>query len=275
MPTGPDLDAYFERIQWNGSTDATYATLAGLLAAHVSRIPFENLDVLLGNGVRLDLPALEAKLVRGRRGGYCFEHATLFAAVLEALGFDVARHTARVVLVLPRHLAPRGHMCLTVRLPEGTFVVDPGFGGLAPRVPVPLAGGAQAEGAPAQYGDEVHWMVRDGGAWVLRTRVGDKTSDCWIAELAGDNLIDFEVGNHWAASYRDSPFVHRMMLRAYTPEGRVGVMNRDVTELRGGTATTRVLPDRGALRTLLREAFGFDLPAVERLRVPAVPEWSG
>src|SRR4051812_11919175 len=128
-----DLDAYFARIQWGGPTHASYGTLAGMLAAHVTRIPFENLDVLLGKPIRLDMGALQPKLVGARRGGYCFEHVTLFAAVLERLGFAPIRHTARVVLVVPRHLAPRGHMLLTVKLPEGTFVVDPGFGGLAPR----------------------------------------------------------------------------------------------------------------------------------------------
>lgn len=50
-------------------------------------IPFENLDILLGMPIRLDLQGVQLKLVDTRRGGYCFEHVTLFAAVLEALGF--------------------------------------------------------------------------------------------------------------------------------------------------------------------------------------------
>src|SRR4051794_6880189 len=111
-----DLDTYFDRIQWGGPTHAGYDTLAGMLAAHVRRIPFENLDVLLGKPIRLDMEALQAKLVGERRGGYCFEHVTLFAAVLDRLGFAPVRHTARVVLVVPRHLAPRGHMLVTVKL---------------------------------------------------------------------------------------------------------------------------------------------------------------
>ena len=60
---------------------------------------------------------------------------TLFAAVLEALGFQPVRHTARVVLYLPRTASPRTHMLLTVAVEGGRFVVDPGFGGFAPRRP--------------------------------------------------------------------------------------------------------------------------------------------
>src|SRR4029079_725996 len=134
-----DLDRYFSRIRYGGPTRVDQRTLAALVLAHMSTIAFENLDVLLGRGIRLDLDGLQAKLVTAGRGGYCFEHGTLFAAVLEALGFRPVRHLARVVVALPRDLAPRNHMMLSVDVPEGRFVVDPGFGALAPRVPVPLA----------------------------------------------------------------------------------------------------------------------------------------
>ncbi|HEX4598399.1 MAG TPA: arylamine N-acetyltransferase [Burkholderiaceae bacterium] len=264
-----DLDAYFERIGWGGPTRPDYDTLAGLLGAHMARIPFENLEVLLGRPVRLDLEALQRKLVQARRGGYCFEHSTLLAAVLEQLGFAPVRHTARVVLVLPRHESPRTHMVLTVPLREGTFILDPGFGALAPRTPVRLA-----DTAPVHTGHEAHWMARAQGEWVLRAKVGEKVADCWVSSLEPDNLVDFEVGNHYTATHPMSPFVNRIMMRALTPNGRVTVMNRDVTVRDGGTSTSSQLADRVALRGLLAGHFGFDLPEVERLRVPSIPEWS-
>ena len=55
------LDAYFQRIGWSGGRDPTLATLAGLIAAHTAHIPFENLDVLLGRTVRLDLESLQER----------------------------------------------------------------------------------------------------------------------------------------------------------------------------------------------------------------------
>ena len=264
-----DLDAYFDRIGWGGPTTLHDDTLAGLLGAHMSRIPFEALDVLLGRPVRLELDALQQKLVADRRGGYCFEHATLFAAVLEELGFEPARHTARVVLIVPRDASPRTHMVLTVPTPEGTFIVDPGLGGLAPRVPVPLIDGAQA-----RADHEVHWMACDRNRWTLRTRSGENTVDCWVSSLEADNLIDFEVGNHYTATHPMSPFRNRIVLRALTQSGRVTVMNRDVTVRNGGESRSYQLADRAHLRGLLAEHFGFDLPEVERLRVPTIPEWS-
>jgi N-hydroxyarylamine O-acetyltransferase len=263
-----DFDAYVERIQYSGRTDPGFDTLAGLLRAHMAAIPFENLDVLFGRPVRLDLDGVQGKLVRARRGGYCFEHATLFAAVLERLGFHPVRHTARVVLFAPRTQSPRTHMFLTVPLGEGTFVVDPGFGAFAPCVPIVLG-----EGTAALLGLATHWMARDEEVWVLRTQSGGKTLDCWVSTLDHDNLVDFEVGNHFTATHPTSPFVNRIMMRALTGDGRVTVMNRDLTIWRGNEAHAAQLADRTALRSLLVEHFGFDLPEVERLRVPSIPEW--
>jgi hypothetical protein len=40
-----------------------------------------------------------------------------------------------------------------------------------------------------------------------------------------------------------------------------------------GREETQVIESRAQLRAILKEDFGFDLPEVERLRVPAVSEW--
>src|SRR3569623_2061377 len=92
-----DVGAYLARIGWLGPMSPTAEVLGAILAAHMAAVPFENLDVLLGRGVRLDLASVEAKLVHARRGGYCFEHGRQKRAVFERLGLEVARHTARVV----------------------------------------------------------------------------------------------------------------------------------------------------------------------------------
>ena len=154
MTTTVGLDAYFQRIDWSGSRDPTLETLAGLIAAHTAHIPFENLDVLLGRTVCLDLESLQEKIVGGRRGGYCFEHAALFAAVLEALGFQVARHAARVVLFGPLAEAKRDHMFMTVAVEarhmlsipasDRSHPVSGAIGGIRHRVKRPIGCSATA-----------------------------------------------------------------------------------------------------------------------------------
>jgi N-hydroxyarylamine O-acetyltransferase len=224
--------------------------------------------VLLGRGVALDLASLEAKLVHAHRGGYCFEHATLFAAALEALGFAVERHIGRVVLATPRDAAPRTHMFVVVALDGARYVADPGFGSLAARVPVPLE-----DGRRAASGQDLHWMARDGDGWKLCAMSDGTAVDCWVSALDAVPFVDFVVGNHYTSTFPASPFVNRLMMRAVTDDGRVAIMNRDVTFRRGGDVERRQLADRRELRALVAAHFGFDMAEIERVAVPSVAEW--
>src|SRR4051812_17349400 len=97
-----DLKEYAARVGYTGEFTPTVETLKALHLAHATHIPFENLDVLLGRPIRLDIDSLWAKLVNGGRGGYCFEHNALFAGVLEAAGFRVRRLAGRVGAARPR-----------------------------------------------------------------------------------------------------------------------------------------------------------------------------
>ena len=144
----------------------------------------------------------------------------------------------------PRTAAARTHMILTVPVGGVRYVVDPGFGGLAPRVPLPLV----AVDSPSP--DAMHCMARYEGHWVLRARKDDAIVDCWATTLDADNPIDFEVGNHYTATHPASPFVNRLTLRAFTHDGQVSVMNRDVSIVANGTTRSERLADRAALRAV-------------------------
>ena len=235
----------------------------------MTRIPFENVDVLLGRGIRLDLDSITRKIVVERRGGYCFEQGTLFQSALERVGFRVTAHAARVLTILPRHQAPRTHMFLCVETERGPFVVDPGFGGQGPIVPVPLK-----EGVDVCDGGDRHRVVRRDDEWILEAHIDGTMKPLWTSSLEPQYPVDFELANHWVATSPASPFTTRLMLRALTPGGRTSVMNRDVTVLSAGRSEKYQLADRQALRALLGEHFGFDLPDVEQLKVPMIPEWS-
>ena len=125
-----DLDAYFRRVGYDGPQTATLATLRALHRLQPQAIAFENLDPLLRRPVRLDPASLQAKIVDGGRGGYCFEQNLLFAHVLRALGFRVQELTARVRWSVPPGVhTPRVHALLLVEAEDATYLADVGFGG--------------------------------------------------------------------------------------------------------------------------------------------------
>jgi len=145
-----DIDAYFERVGFAAAASRDLATLEALHRLHPMAIPFENLSTLLREPIPLDTPALLAKLVARRRGGYCFEHNQLFADVLRTLGFEVTTLAARVVWGrIGQSLGPRTHMVLRVRVGADDYLSDVGFGGLT------LTGPLQNETANAPISADV------------------------------------------------------------------------------------------------------------------------
>src|SRR5215831_16073567 len=132
-----DLPAYLARVGRPALPEPTEAALRDLHRAHVLAVPFENLDVIVGRGVDVSLPAVQAKLVGRRRGGYCFEHNALFAAVLDRAGFEVTRLAARVRMGAS-FVRPRTHMTLLARAEGRTWVTDVGFGADGMLEPIPF-----------------------------------------------------------------------------------------------------------------------------------------
>ena len=121
--------AYLGRIGMARPALADAAALRALHRAHQVAVPFENLSIHLPEPISLDEADLVDKIVRRRRGGFCYELNGLFALLLEALGAEVTRLAARVYGD-GRLGPPFDHLALAVRLPDGTgpWLADVGFG---------------------------------------------------------------------------------------------------------------------------------------------------
>jgi N-hydroxyarylamine O-acetyltransferase len=258
-----DLDAYLARIGERPPFAPTLEALGRLHRAHCSAIPFENLDILLGREVSLDLPILEAKLVRARRGGYCFEQNTLFQAALEALGFRVTALAARV-RAGTTEIRPRTHMLLRVDLPEGAFAADVGFGGDGPVHPIPFA-----EGAAIWVGAVGHRLRREGDLWVLEGNTAGGWTDLYAFTLEPHYPVDFAMANHFTSTHPRSPFVLNLTAQRSKPERRTILRNRDLVIREDGATMAMTVRDPEHLLEVLESHFDLVFPAGTRFRQPA------
>ncbi|HET9168333.1 MAG TPA: arylamine N-acetyltransferase [Actinospica sp.] len=251
-----DLDAYLARIGHTGSTAPTTEVLRALHRAHVAAIAFENVDVALGREIPLDPPALQRKLVSAGRGGYCFEHNLLFAAVLERLGFRVERHLARVRRggTAVRY---RAHAFLRVTTESGPWLVDVGFGDEGLLEPIAFTPDARLES-----GGWVWRLRNEGEQWVLQSLHRDTGwFDLYAWRFETHFRPDFEVSNHFTATHPRSTFVGRLIAMRGGPGLRHTLVDRElVTRHADGTVERAELGDATLLRTL-REVFGIRLTA--------------
>lgn len=119
------IDAYLKRIGLSEAPDVSLDGLETLQRAHLTAVPFENLDVFAHRGVGTDLEWSIPKIVDRQRGGWCFEVNGAFGALLTALGFTVTRRAATVLLDPPS--GEPSHLANEVQL-DGPYLVDVGFG---------------------------------------------------------------------------------------------------------------------------------------------------
>ncbi|WP_392672247.1 arylamine N-acetyltransferase [Streptomyces sp. LN785] len=261
-----DLDAYAARIGWAGERRPTAEVLRSVHRAHALGIPFENLDPVRGIVPSLALADLQAKLVHSARGGYCYEHNTLLAAALRALGFGITLLCARVRLgAAPGDVRPRTHMLMLAAVPgEPTpYIADVGFGASGALLePIPLVADAELHDAPRRH-RLVH-TPHEGplALWTLQSRTGAGAwEDLYAFTLEPFEAPDYEVINWHIATNPRSPFQHRVYVQRTTEDGHLALSGRTLTRTApDGTVTEQEPADGEEVLRVLAERFGIRLP---------------
>jgi N-hydroxyarylamine O-acetyltransferase len=254
-----DLDAYFTKIGYAGSWTPTLDVLRQVQRLHTETFPFENLDVLLGRPIRLDMPALIAKLIGGRRGGYCFEQNTLLARVLTSLGFIVTPLAARVRLGVPDGIATgRTHMLLKVAAEDATYIVDVGFGGLNPTAPFALVPGMEQPTSLETYRFVVH-----GAGFEMQAKLAETWTPLYRFTEEPQAEIDYDIANWFVSTSPASRFVQNLTLARPGRDRRAAVLNDRLTvRYPDGRAEESTIEGVDGLGRVMAEYFGLDLFAI-------------
>lgn len=252
-----DLDAYLRRIGHDGPVAPDLATLQALMLRQTAAIPFENLDPFLGRAPRLGPGSLQAKLVRGGRGGYCFELNLLLRLALQAIGFRVACLGARVLWGQPEdHMSPRSHMLLRVDLDDGPRLADAGFGGQTPTAALRLDPDLE-QATP----HEPFRLVRAGGDLKLQARIGEEWRSLYRFDQQEQLPVDYEAPNWYLATCPDSHFVTGLSVARTGPGRRYALRDTEFARHHTGYPTYRSRAKSAPeLKTMLAEIFDLALP---------------
>ena len=264
MSAGVDLAAYLDRVGVGGGAP-DLETLQRLHEAHVRTFTFDNIDVLLDQHPGVGLEQVQGKFLGRGRGGYCFEHATLFAAALQRLGYDVTRRLGRVG---PPETSARTHCVVVVDLDGERLLADPGFGMSVLR-PLPLADGATDDFRGWDYRLR---EVRAGGvrAWELSRWRDEPGAGHWELMHTHDELPvqppDLVSGHHYTSTFPASHFRHLLMLTRHVDGAHVSLTHRTVTVRRAGEPTEHCEIEVDELFDRLHE-LGVPLTAEEEARL--------
>lgn len=244
-----DLNSYLDRIGAARPATLDIAALRELHLRHLHAVPFENLSIHLDEPIDLTEQALLDKIVRRRRGGFCYELNGAFAHLLRGLGFDVTLLSAKVVQPDGRVGPPFDHLALRVELDE-PWLVDVGFGRNS-LYPLRL----NATEPQADPAGEFLVVDTPGGDLELR-RDG---TPAYILERRGRALEDFVPTAWWQSTSPDSPFTKGPSCSVFTPSGRLTLAGNRLIETVDGVRSEHELADDEAIRHAYREHFGFTL----------------
>jgi N-hydroxyarylamine O-acetyltransferase len=253
---GAEVDAYLARIGAARPARADAAALRELQLRHLLAVPFENLSIHLGEPIVLEPGALRDKLLRRRRGGFCYELNGAFSELLAALGFQVTLLAARVFG--DGDLGPPfDHLALRVDVAgDGPWLADVGFGRHSS---YPLRLDTAAEQADPGGTFRVA-VTADGDLDVIRDGQPQ-----YRAEPRPRALGDFGPTCWWQQTSPESHFTRSLVCSLLTERGRVTLSDRTLIHTTGDRREERTLAGDAEVFDAYRSLFGIVL---DRLPTP-------
>jgi N-hydroxyarylamine O-acetyltransferase len=246
-----NIDLLLERIGIQVLPDSPFERLQTLHSAITKTVPFENLAVLEGKNISLEPNDVFAKVVEQGRGGYCYELNTLFAELLEYLGYNVERLLGRV-WANGAAAPPLTHMALRVFVEYQPYLCDVGFGGGTLRKPLPWVTGVAANQSP----DSFRLDVIDNGETMLSRLSGAAWKSLYSLLPCPVRPQDFIPANHYTSTHPSSYFTQAPVSALTTDDGRITLRGRIFRRLGAGGETERELTSFDELVQVLAQEFG-------------------
>ena len=253
-----ESDHYLRRLQLAGEPGLNAVGLRKLQERHLLTVPFENLDIVVGKSLSLELEDILAKIVDRRRGGLCYELNAAFCWLLRSLGFEVKILSARVANSAGEWSIPFDHMCLEVRL-EKSWLVDVGFGDGFVH-PLDLDDGNEIK----QRGG-IFQLVDDADAKILQRydRSAMKFMPLYRFGRESCRLEDFREACRHHETAEDSKFRKSSLVMMAAPDGRIMLSDEMLVLIRNARRDEYPIANQDAFKYELKRLFGVSLVSVE------------
>lgn len=249
------LEAYFQRIHFEGVPEATIECVTALMQHQLYAVPFENLDVQAGKLVSIVPEDIVDKIVNRQRGGYCYEVNGLFSLALTALGVPYRWVAARPMFYPMRR--PKTHMAIVVELAGRLWLCDLGFGSYG--ITAPLALDALNEDV-VQGNDRFRLSKAEEGDFLLQSWVDGAWANQFSFGLQAQEWVDFEPSNFMNSKHPDAVFVKSLLVISHHARGRSILFGNVLKTVVDGEVNKRVLT-QPEVEAALVQTFGIHRPA--------------
>ena len=210
------LGRYLARLGITRRPPTTVEGLREVHRAHVARIPYDNLSIMLGRPDPISAAESVARVGRGGRLGYCFHQNSALEWLLTELGFSVSRRHGHVWARPETQLdTTLNHLVLVVSglttdvNPGGHWWADAGMGeGFAE--PLPLVRGDHVVdgwsfGIGAGYGAQATGRPTGPAAWTYR-HLPDGVLRGAVVTSRDHSAAAVDASHLYLSTAPDSPF---------------------------------------------------------------------
>lgn len=250
--TARQLDAYLERIGVERPVSLDFAGLSRLHRAHLVAFTWEALDAFMGWPNAIAPASAFAKMVEGRRGGWCYEMNGLFGAALAALGFDVTRLCGGVDREKLGDAAIGNHLTLRVDL-DRPYLAEVGVAD-AIIAPVPLA-----VGPFSQRGFDFS-IVPTADGWLRFNNHAQGIAKSFDFRADHSDEAALAATQAWLMQDAGSPFTHALAVLRHTAEGYVALQNDRLRIVTPIAAQERRITSADHLAETFETVFDLDIP---------------
>lgn len=248
-----NINYYLKRINVPSPLEPSLSNLDHLIQQHLQSVHFENLDIIHHRPVRLQIGPLFRKIVIQGRGGVCFELNGLFHSLLKKIGYEVKIIAATVFLQSGEWGLEGTHLANIVRMDDEEYLVDIGFGGNAPRTPVPLSGKVVRD-VMGEY------RITRNGNWLYLEKK-DSTCDWrYMYRFFEEKktLQDFIHPCHLIETSPRSSFNKTYFLSKVTANGRISLIDRKLIQVTQSQNEKREVSEQ-ELPVLIKKLFNIQL----------------
>jgi len=212
------IKKYLHRIQYTDELNPSLQVLKNLQKSHLIHIPFENLDIIAGKPIELDIEKLYNKIVLNNRGGFCYELNGLFFELLRTIGFEVKMVSARVYNKKKGFDQEFDHMVLIARIDNSDYLTDVGFGEFA-FSPLKIELNAIQNDERSLFKIEEH----DSNYLLVSKQEKEQWIPEYIFSLKARELNEYEGMCHYHQTSPESHFTWKRICSLPTEKGRITI----------------------------------------------------
>lgn len=255
--TSGQLDAYLARIGVGRPVSLDVDSLSRLHRAHLMAFTWEALDAFMGWPSSIAPASAFAKMVEGKRGGWCYEMNGLLGAALAALGFRVTRLCGGVDRAKMGDIAVGNHLTLRVDL-DRPYLAEVGLADAIVE-PVPLAIGPISQRGfdfsitPADDG----WLRFHNHAHGLAPSFDfrpDHSDEAAMAATCG-----------WLTQDPGSPFTNTLAILRHGADGYTALQNDCLRRVTAAGISEQRITSADHLADTLETIFDIDVPQSGRV----------